>query len=1799
MKKTYKILVLLLSLCLIIGAMVMVVSAEDETATEESTFDLAAAISAASAGDTITMTGNATITSSITINKTLTIDLSGYTLTTNLASTSPAFNITAQNSTFTICGHGNIESTGMLINLSLSGNAHIANVNINGTNGDINVHETGADGAALISAEKGTCDFTFTNVNFTIDKMITTGVITATTSSATFLKFIFNSCEISATGTNPSKSTECVIFLGKNSKAELNNTIITTDATAIRTYTNDCTGDRTDPTLKISSSEIKVQSTVSNSAVIGCSSSKPKGTILIEDSYIEASCYFFYLDSSANSNTTYPNMALFCENTELYHNNNKSGGRISRAIATYFDENCVLTSKTASYNTTQLIPYQSALGTLTNKTAAIYVEPGFKTNMTALTTLTSENLGLLNASDSVGVADEASLYEFVAGDDGYYTVTLKGSEPEVSFDLKAAIDAAASGDTITLPEDTTVDLTAIEGNTITINKNLTIDLGGYTLGFIPNGTGPAFTINTASITLNITGSGTIDLNGGKLVADTDNATAATKINITGTQANPIVITSNCENTTVLFVARKAEYTFSYVNITVAATSKNGTFQENGTYGGKFTLNNCEISATGAQDSESCIVRAGGPTGTLELNNTTVTTDGIFIKLNKASYAGGTDNPFIKISNSEIVCTNTSLNSSIIGVAGVTDSGAMSGTILIEGSTLKAAYSFFDIDVSSAYTANTKVVCNGTDFHCEGDTFAYISNACPVYLDENCTITGTTANAAAVASNSTNATYGIFASAGIRIGLEIFATGTSENGLRDTDGEIINSEASLYEFVNDSEGNAALPYVISLKEGTTPPEEPDPEPEVFDLAAAIAAASSGDTITMTGDATIASTITIDKTITIDLAGYTITSTISDTTPAFNLTKTNAKFTICGKGNIETAGMLIQLNLSYGSAEADININGTDGDINIHTTGAANATLVSDKQGTCDFTFTNVNFTIDKKITTGVFTATTSTNATYAKFIFNSCEISATGTNPASNHCIIFLGYNSTAEINDTIITSDSTAIRIFSNNYSGGEDAPLLKISNSEIRVQSTVSNSAVIGCASSKPKGTILIEDSYLEASCYFFYTVSKDFSYETYPNMGIFCKNTELYHNNTAEGYLTRSTATYLDANCVLTSKAETYNSILLYDTVGTENAVFVEPGFKTNNTKLIARTAASKGFLNISDRVGVADEASLYEFVAGDDGYYTVTVKEGVLIISGVKANVAVYSDFGVNIYIPAEYQLTNISANGDEYEMTDTQVNGAIYTKISITRKMYHASENVSLTFTATCEDKVRENYTLTINVVSYAKAVLKTYASDSLEASLMHHILNYAQAANIYYENKVEGVSPNNEIDEIINGASFNYYTYTLDIKSNTGDQATALENADINCQLDIDNETLGYIFTINSDEYKDKVSIILDGQVYIPVDGVITISGLKVYNLVKDITINIDGVQCSYHLANIIDYYATNGYAAEAALVEAFYEYAKCAANYKTSTKENNAQVLNNKRVIFIGNSHTFYGKTVIEKDKSIVDLESRENDNGYFYQLCKENGVNVEVTNWTFGNHGLSDLFNDNGAVADNHDANRGCNDVDHKAVLAAGNSYYDYVVIQPGTGANTTLVSQVETVMSFFKEANPNAKFILVLTNRHYVNGNDATMLPLVATLEEMGVLIADWGRLTYDIINGAVSVPGTETVYNQNSFIVSKSADDGYHPNMLTGYITSLWIYSVITGESASCQPYFFATDTTVNSKFNAASYKSTYYTHGEDETATYDITTNFDEILADGNEIGGLQQLIDLYIAEAAYRDAAETP
>lgn len=273
--------------------------------------------------------------------------------------------------------------------------------------------------------------------------------------------------------------------------------------------------------------------------------------------------------------------------------------------------------------------------------------------------------------------------------------------------------------------------------------------------------------------------------------------------------------------------------------------------------------------------------------------------------------------------------------------------------------------------------------------------------------------------------------------------------------------------------------------------------------------------------------------------------------------------------------------------------------------------------------------------------------------------------------------------------------------------------------------------------------------------------------------------------------------------------------------------------------------------------------------------------------------------------------------------------------------------------------------------------------------------------------------------------------------------------------------------------------------------------------------------------------------------------------------------------LNGKKVVFIGDSFLFTGRAVLQN--TAVDEQSRKYDTGYFYQLCKANGAQVTVSNWTVGGKGLATLMD---------------------AYLPMYSDFnYDYVVMSGGRNSANTYAALDKTLDRYiekFRAANPNVKFLyLVTSGAHNISVKESFPIDVLNNLDAMeqkGITIVDWGKLVADIIRGEVKVPGTKLEYNNYTFVHNKSQIDGFHPNQLAGYITALMVYCAITGESAVNQPYDFWCDAQLNTQFAPAGYYQYAYTQGD---------SNYQDVFASGEDMLGIQKLIDQYLKDKAFR------
>lgn len=284
------------------------------------------------------------------------------------------------------------------------------------------------------------------------------------------------------------------------------------------------------------------------------------------------------------------------------------------------------------------------------------------------------------------------------------------------------------------------------------------------------------------------------------------------------------------------------------------------------------------------------------------------------------------------------------------------------------------------------------------------------------------------------------------------------------------------------------------------------------------------------------------------------------------------------------------------------------------------------------------------------------------------------------------------------------------------------------------------------------------------------------------------------------------------------------------------------------------------------------------------------------------------------------------------------------------------------------------------------------------------------------------------------------------------------------------------------------------------------------------------------------------------------------------------------EALDGKKIIFIGNSYTYVGKVVYQVYNSHPELEKRQNDRGFFWQLCQMNGIDVDVTNWTFSSHRLHNTFREPCAIEGD------CFGLNHEDYLT--DRVYDYVVIQPHANdlSQEHIKEDIDYIMNLFREANPDVKFVIFGCAALYGHNTTGKSYPEITgyfkELAEQDHIIADWGNIVTDVVNGKTAVPGSQLPYDNASFVIS----DGHHPSLLGGYLATMTVFCAITGKSALELPADFFISDTERAAMVEKQLKGSYE-RGE-------LDTNFHTALSMESEVKGFQQLVDQYLSEKPY-------
>ena len=264
------------------------------------------------------------------------------------------------------------------------------------------------------------------------------------------------------------------------------------------------------------------------------------------------------------------------------------------------------------------------------------------------------------------------------------------------------------------------------------------------------------------------------------------------------------------------------------------------------------------------------------------------------------------------------------------------------------------------------------------------------------------------------------------------------------------------------------------------------------------------------------------------------------------------------------------------------------------------------------------------------------------------------------------------------------------------------------------------------------------------------------------------------------------------------------------------------------------------------------------------------------------------------------------------------------------------------------------------------------------------------------------------------------------------------------------------------------------------------------------------------------------------------------------------------QSFDKKKIIFIGNSFTFFGKCVNVKTFDKVD-------DGYFYKLAQSFGEDVTVTNFTWG--GASFWHKGDGFASrmlyeklkELHPAY-----YNNPQGLPLDSFYVqDIAVLQQSGDRIKETYEDARLIMELFP---PETVFGFYITTYDAFHNFEPSFEAAQKIRDEHNGAYIPLGHMVDSLIKGEALLKDSLLEYTKNSFIVCRE-NDKFHPNTLTGYLTALCVYSAFTQKEVFSADHSFVTEMN----------REEFYSLGD---------TNHPEIIASDREMLALKHLVYEY-------------
>ena len=399
----------------------------------------------------------------------------------------------------------------------------------------------------------------------------------------------------------------------------------------------------------------------------------------------------------------------------------------------------------------------------------------------------------------------------------------------------------------------------------------------------------------------------------------------------------------------------------------------------------------------------------------------------------------------------------------------------------------------------------------------------------------------------------------------------------------------------------------------------------------------------------------------------------------------------------------------------------------------------------------------------------------------------------------------------------------------------------------------------------------------------------------------------TNITFNTTEFTYAIPTAAGAADASLVLPHFV--YNHVSAENTVGvtytdlaTGNVVtdkYAKGGnvvIEATNYEGKALVATHKGTWTIGEAEGSALPTNIQESVT------LVPEYDVSANLSGLKANLSLYSDFLVNLYIPADLAQYITSVNGKALTGETVTIGGVSFYRATVAKKANEASTDAIFEI-ALAEGEYVVAKTVKVNIVDYATGILNGEYDLEIQ-SLIAYMLHYAYRAEFYFNGSSSAKLENLVFNEAsIGSGSLEDYACENAIEN------TGLDPIFSSASVQL-NETPAFVFTPNG-KFTGTVTITYGDSVrtYTVLEGSTTkivVEDMKIYNFAKTLTITAVGtvigeegeqtINGSFNLDTYTKYHIENSTNSESAtqsesqrailLIKALYNYVKEAANYK-------------------------------------------------------------------------------------------------------------------------------------------------------------------------------------------------------------------------------------------------------------------------------------------------------------------------